>query len=142
MICRRGPSNSLTSRMSVCSVGCYISSTGKDTDLSDSPALCGQDTRAASHPGPSGDTGHAVPFPSTPASWPRGSNCPHKSTALTRIACRPCSPGTGKPAQAFSCLEAELHVHDQLWQHHRHHLPPTTPPHTHTHISDIFRRLH
>lgn len=93
----------------------------------DFPVLCRQDIRAAlKHPGPSGETGH-VPFPSVPASWTRGNNCLHKNSLLARIACLPCPSRTGEPAQAFSCLETRLQLHDQqLWQHYSHSNHPPT----------------
>ena len=76
--------------------------------------------------GPSGEAGHAVPFPSAPAS------CilpPHRSTPLTRIACGPCPSGQKSQQQATSCLEAGLHPRKQQ---HRPHSGPrgTPPPHT------------
>lgn len=92
----------------------------------DCPVLCGQDIRAALHPGLSGETSH-VPFPSVPASWTRGNNCLHKSSLLARIACLPCPSWTGEPAQTISCLETGLQLHDQqLWQHYSYSNHPPT----------------
>lgn len=83
---------------------------------------------------PSGDTGGAVPFPFTPASWTGGSNCLHKSTSLTRLSHLPCSPETGEPAAGFFQSEAELHLHDQwMWQ-----LCRQSPP-SYTQISGSFQ---
>lgn len=45
----------------LCGLLCMLCREGYRS-LGDFPALCGQDTRAASHSGPSGDTGDAYPF--------------------------------------------------------------------------------
>lgn len=58
--------------------------------------------------GPSGETSHAVPFTSTPASWTRGNNCLQSSTPLTRKACLPCPWGWRASSRLFLLEAATL----------------------------------
>lgn len=89
--------NLWNSLIPVASAGCFVYCARRDTSQGDFPALSRQDTRATLYWGALwGNRSHSAPSFHCRI-LQEGTQSPHRSTPLTRIACQPCPSRTGEP---------------------------------------------